>query len=166
MVENTSSHGRTERENNVAVADDVRMFDGQLYIPAAVRRSIEACYDRELRVTIPTPNAPTETVTFTNFVTTSGITIPSSVRHMANLGQFGRIDWVEFEETDHTRTREENHTVETDETDSLGENPGANPTEEALDELEENLDSLEETVDNVEVKSEDEEPTGLRDLFQ
>jgi len=80
---------------------------GDFHVPAEILSNKEIAYNDEVRVTVATPDAPSESVTFTNFVNSgNNVTIPAKVRRMANLTTRSIIS-VSIEKTGETWSPED-----------------------------------------------------------
>jgi len=94
MVGTTTTKAETAQETTVSV-----YTTGAFHVPAEALSTKDISYNDEVRVTVATPDAPSESVTFTNFVNAGNdVTIPAEVRRMANI-QTGTIVDVSIEKT-------------------------------------------------------------------
>jgi len=102
MVGNTTTAAEVAEETTVSL-----YMQGCFHIPAEILSNKEIAYNDEVRVTVATPDAPSESVTFTNFVNSANnVTIPSEVRDMVDLGVSKTID-VTIEKTGKTWSPED-----------------------------------------------------------
>ena len=102
MVGTTTTAAETAQETTVSL-----YTHGDFHIPAEILSNKEIAYNDEVRVTVATPDAPSESVTFTNFVNSgNNVTIPAKVRRMANLATRSIIS-VSIEKTGETWSPED-----------------------------------------------------------